>query len=385
MEEKKRTMGAWPGKFVIGLTGNIATGKSVVRKMLEHLGAYGIDADALGHRAIARGAPGYRQVLAHFGTWVVGADGEIDRSRLGRIVFSDPQALAHLESIVHPLVTQAVGYLASRSQQKVVVIEAIKLIESGLKDTCDSLWTTYSPVEMQVDRLVEKRGMTRETALQRINAQPPQEEKIAAADVVIHNTGSMEDTWKQVAAAWQKLFPETQEEAEPFGDLAGSPSFSVQRAIPRQAEEIAGLINRLSGGQRQLFTADVMAAFGDKAFMLLLVDGKAAGVAGWKVENLVARTNDVYIDPELPFAATLKSLMDEVERASRELECEASLLFLPEEISHQDEIIQMTGYQPRSVQSLTSRAWKEAALESKPPGTIMLFKKLRRDRVLRPV
>jgi dephospho-CoA kinase len=83
----------WPGKTVIGLTGNIGTGKSVVRRMLEHLGAFGIDADALSHRAIARGAPGYNQVVTQFGRWILSSDGEIDRQRLGKVVFSDPQAL----------------------------------------------------------------------------------------------------------------------------------------------------------------------------------------------------------------------------------------------------------------------------------------------------
>jgi dephospho-CoA kinase len=80
-------MSAWPGKYVIGLTGNIATGKSVVRKMLEHLGAYGIDADALAHRAIANDAPGFQPVLDIFGSWVLAADGQIDRTRLAKIVF----------------------------------------------------------------------------------------------------------------------------------------------------------------------------------------------------------------------------------------------------------------------------------------------------------
>lgn len=83
-------MSAWPGKYVIGLTGNIATGKSVVRKMLERLGAYGIDADALGHRAIAKDAPGYQPMLDTFGRWVLGPDGQIDRAKLGRLVFNDP-------------------------------------------------------------------------------------------------------------------------------------------------------------------------------------------------------------------------------------------------------------------------------------------------------
>ena len=101
-------MSKWAGKYVIGLTGNIGTGKSVVRRMLEHMGAFGIDADALSHRAIAKGAPGYQKVIDTFGRWVVGADGEIDRVKLGRLVFTDKEALAQLEAIIHPLVSQAV-------------------------------------------------------------------------------------------------------------------------------------------------------------------------------------------------------------------------------------------------------------------------------------
>ena len=120
-------MSAWPGKYVIGLTGNIATGKSVVRKMLEHLGAYGIDADALGHRAIAIDAPGYQAVLTTFGRWVLASDGQVDRAKLARVVFADPDALARLESIVHPLVGQAIDGLLGQEYN------AVKdLVEGGV-------------------------------------------------------------------------------------------------------------------------------------------------------------------------------------------------------------------------------------------------------------
>ena len=125
-------MSKWPGKYVIGLTGNIATGKSVVRKMLEHLGAYSIDADALSHRAIAKGAPAYQRVIDTFGKWIVANNGEIDRAKLGRLVFNDPEALQQLESFIHPLVEQAVDLMIKRASQRVVVIEAIKLLESNL-------------------------------------------------------------------------------------------------------------------------------------------------------------------------------------------------------------------------------------------------------------
>ncbi len=200
-------MSAWPGKFVIGLTGNIATGKSVVRKMLQQLGAYGIDADDLAHRAIGSDAPGYQPVVDAFGKWIVSPDGRIDRSRLGKIVFSDPEALALLEAIVHPLVNQAVDIMVRRSSSAVVVIEAIKIIESGLGAKCDTLWVTHAPEAVQMKRLQQRRNMSAEVAQQRILAQPPQQQKIAAADVVIQNDGSFEDTWRQVYTAWLAKIP----------------------------------------------------------------------------------------------------------------------------------------------------------------------------------
>ncbi len=151
-------MSGWPGKYVIGLTGNIATGKSVVRKMLEHLGANGIDADALSHQLIMKGSPGYQPVVETFGKWILAADGEIDRSRLGRIVFADLQALKQLEGIIHPQVSLAINILVSRTQRQVVVIEAIKLLESGLAMLCSAIWTVFSSREIQITRLIRIKG-----------------------------------------------------------------------------------------------------------------------------------------------------------------------------------------------------------------------------------
>ena len=152
-------MSKWPRKYVIGLTGNIATGKSVVRRMLEHLGAYTIDADTLSHRVISRGAPGYQPVLDKFGTWLLDKDGQIDRARLGRMAFADGEVLAQLEDIIHPYVGQAVDILAKRATQKVIVIEAIKLLESDLRTYCDAIWVSDAPQEVQIERLIRKRGM----------------------------------------------------------------------------------------------------------------------------------------------------------------------------------------------------------------------------------
>jgi len=377
-------MGAWPGKFVIGLTGNIATGKSVVRKMLEHLGAYGIDADSLSNRVISKGSPGYQPVVETFGRWILAADGQIDRARLGRLVFSDPEALEKLEAIIHPLVRQAIDILVRRARQNIVVIEAIKLLEGGLSEMCDSIWVTYTPPELQLARLIQKRGMVEAQARQRMNAQTAQDKKVSAADVVIRNQGSFEDTWGQVMAAWYRLFPALEEEAgEPAATAAGEAT--IQRARPREADEVVALINQLSGGKRQATREDVMAAFGEKAYLMLKINGKALGLVGWKVENLVSRTDDIFIDSSLHYPDAMRLLLNEVERVSRELQCEISLLFLPNQAADQESALTALGYQRKTVVSLGVRAWEEAAMESMPAGCFLLFKQLRQDRVLRPV
>ena len=372
-------MSKWPGKYVIGLTGNIATGKSVVRKMLEHLGAYSIDADALSHRAIARGAPGYQRVIDTFGKWILDASGEIDRVKLGRLVFSDPEALRQLELIVHPLVRQAVDIMVRRAGQHVIVVEAIKLLEGPLGEACDSIWVTTAPEELQKARLIRKRNMTEAEALQRIRTQAPQETKKARANQVIENAGSFEDTWKQVVNGWKKIAGSS-DTSPMIMHKAAAGELSVQRGRPRDSVNIAAFISRLGNGGRPVTQDDIMAAFGEKAFLLLMADKQLVGLAGWQVENLVARTTELFLDPSVPIEKGLKILVNEVEHASQDLQCEASLVFSPAEISN-EAFWKRLGYERRTPQSLGVTAWQEAASESMRPGTTLFFKQLRVDRV----
>ncbi|MBK9923722.1 MAG: dephospho-CoA kinase [Anaerolineales bacterium] len=382
-------MSNWPGKTVIGLTGNIATGKSVVRRMLEHLGAYTIDADALSHRVISKGAPGYQPVLDRFGTWLLDKDGQIDRTKLGRLVFADGQALAQLEDIVHPYVSQAIELLAKRSTQNVIVIEAIKLLESELRSKCDTVWVTDADQKVQIERLVSKRGMTQDDAMQRIHSQSAQKEKLASAKVVIHNNGSFEELWKQVNEAWKQIVPSA--EAEPATLIiskkpaTGPETFSLQRGKPRDSQKIADLITRLSKGKRTMNRDEVMEAFGEKAFLLLQLGDELVGIAGWQVENLVARTLDLYLDSKATADKALPLLLGEVERASGELQCEASLVFPPMELVGFDSVWKQVGYERRTPESLDVQAWTDAAIESMPKGSALFFKQLRTDRVLRPI
>ena len=189
--------------IIIGLTGNIGTGKSTVLQMLAELGAEIIDADKLAHEVIAPDGPAYAAVVEAFGQEILGADGQIDRGKLGDIVFRDPEALARLEALVHPAVLARTRELIEQAEAEVIVIEAIKLLESGLaRQLCDAVWVVTCRPEQQLARVMAQRGLTETQARLRMEAQPPQEEKIAQADVVIDNSGTIEETRKQVRAAW---------------------------------------------------------------------------------------------------------------------------------------------------------------------------------------
>ncbi len=381
-------MSNWPGKFVIGLTGNIATGKSVVRRMLEHLGAYTIDADALTHRAYAKGAPGYQPVVDNFGKWLLNKDGEIDRSKLGNLVFNNPEAMTQLEAIVHPLVRQATEMLTKRSIQPVVVIEAIKLLEGDLRKVCDSIWVTNAPESIQVERLMRKRGLSREQAAERTHMQSSQSTKVALANIVITNTGSYDNLWKQVNAAWKEIVPgASTPEPETIvtkPTAASTGVFSVKRGKPKHSAVIAELITRLSKGTRKMTADNVMEEFGEKAYMLIELDQKIVGLAGWQVENLVTRTTDIFLEEHIDIQKALEILIKEVERASGELQSEASLIFPMSELASQEQIWKQIGYEKRTPETLGVQAWQDSANESKSAGTL-LFKQLRLDRVLRPI
>ena len=166
-------------RVVIGLTGNIASGKSAVARLLAELGAEVVDADAVAHEVLATGTEETALVADRFGPDVVRADGSVDRPALGRVVFADPKALADLE--------------------------AIKLLEGPLVDHVDTIWVVAAPRETRIDRLVRERGLTAEDAAQRVDAQNPEEAKIRRADVVIHNDGSLEELRARVLSAWRAL------------------------------------------------------------------------------------------------------------------------------------------------------------------------------------
>src|SRR5215467_4563084 len=192
---------------IIGITGNIACGKTAVGHMLLELGAERyIDADAVVHRLYLNGQPIALKVAEAFGPAVVAADGSVDRKALGAIVFQDAGAMQRLEAIVHPAVSLAIANeLAAVSNTGIAVIDAVKLLEGGSGAFCQSKWLVICPEEQEMERMITRNHLNEVEALSRIRAQPPITDKSALVDEVINNGGTLEETRRQVVAAFGRF------------------------------------------------------------------------------------------------------------------------------------------------------------------------------------
>jgi dephospho-CoA kinase len=192
----------------VGLTGGIGSGKSSVSRLLASYGAVVVDADLIAREVVAPGTPGLAAVVEEFGPSVLLPDGSLDREAVGRVVFGDPARLAALNAIVHPLVGERWRELeesAEREGAAVVVHDVPLLAENDLGSQYDEVVVVDCPVETQVERLVEQRGMSESDARARIAAQATREQRLAVATQVVHNEGSLEDLGAQVAALWERL------------------------------------------------------------------------------------------------------------------------------------------------------------------------------------
>ena len=192
---------------VLGLTGNIACGKTSVGHLLLELGAERyIDADAVVHHLYEKGQPIAVQVAETFGPTILAPDGSVDRKALGSIVFRDPEAMRHLERIVHPAVGVALMQeLATVSSAGIAIIDAVKLLEGASGALCQSKWLVVCPVEQQLERLMARNRLSEEEARMRIAAQPTLENKFVLVDEIIDNGGSLEETRNQVVAAFERF------------------------------------------------------------------------------------------------------------------------------------------------------------------------------------
>lgn len=191
--------------YILGVTGNIATGKSTVTGLLVRKGATVIDSDLVYRELVGPGQPLLQSLAERFGPGIISADGSLNRPALGAIVFSDPAALSDLDRLTHPAVIAEVDRRVAAIPQGVIVLDAVKLIESGHADRCDAVWLVTANPDVQVQRLMNRNKLDSLEARRRVAAQPPLEVKLQRADLVIDNSGSIEELQERVDRAWRDL------------------------------------------------------------------------------------------------------------------------------------------------------------------------------------
>ena len=194
--------------MVIGLTGSIGTGKSEAARQLEALGASVISADQVGHEAYTPNTEAWEQVVAAFGDGILGEDGDIDRRKLGAIVFSEAGQLKKLNQIMHPrmarMVADKIEALRTQGVDVVVVVEAALLFEAGWDSLVEAVWVTDSPEQMVIERLKKRNGLSEEEARKRISSQMDRSERMGKADFVIDNSGDVAGLEGAVKELWNR-------------------------------------------------------------------------------------------------------------------------------------------------------------------------------------
>jgi dephospho-CoA kinase len=195
--------------LILGITGNIASGKSTVAKELARRGAIVVDADQLAREVVASGSSALKKMVKTFGTEILKKDGELDRDKLGQMVFADVKVRAMLNRIVHPEIAkksiERLQELKQRTDIPLIVYEAPLLFEVGAEGRVDQVLVVKIDPQEQLKRLLDRNGLSEVAAKQRMAAQMPQQKKITRADFVVDNSGSVAETLRQIALLWPRL------------------------------------------------------------------------------------------------------------------------------------------------------------------------------------
>ena len=196
--------------LIIGLTGNIASGKSIVSQYLKELGAEIIDADIIAREIVEPGTPALAEIREEFGQQVLNQDGTLNRKYLGSIVFADVQALKKLNQITHPRIREVIDskikkYTINQSPERLLVIDAALLIEFGIHRMVDMVWVVQVKPDLQLQRVMQRDKLSEVQARHRIDSQMPQSEKIKYADKVIYNNSTVEELRSAVKRLWEEF------------------------------------------------------------------------------------------------------------------------------------------------------------------------------------
>lgn len=382
--------------YLIGLVGNIGSGKSTVRQMLEQLGAYTIDADALAHVTMQRGTPTWCAIVNAFGPDVLKFNGRIDRRKLGARVFADADALQKLESIVHPAVRALIIDLLNQNTKPIVVIEAIKLVEAGMYEWCDALWAVNCKPEVQIQRVMQTRQMSETDARARLAAQGSFEDKLRLADVIIDNSDSLDHTRAQVEKAWRAIQPATARDKSewlhglPIAESVSAPAtprtkeMEVRRLRRNDLGAFGAAIVRREKLTKPLSREELLKRFGERGYRIAIIDSHIVALAAWEAENLVATVREVWAESADDAAQALPRLFALIEKEARELLCEVAILLLepntPEFIIAQ---AQAAGYAAQQFDAL-HKLWKQAVQDRIQPGDQLFSKRLREEVITKP-
>jgi N-acetylglutamate synthase-like GNAT family acetyltransferase len=295
-----------------------------------------------------------------------------------------------LEEITHPAVRQYIDRAIEKAPSYVVVVEAIKLIEGGLADKCDAVWVVNASEDNQVVRLMTKRHMNNQDTIRRIQAQPRQAEKLARADVIINNDGSLIATWNEVQKKYNEIPKPEVAEPEPAKPkpvtIADGESVEFRRAKRSDLTEIATLIADASQGELEMDEADMMERLFSKGYMVALQQEKIVGVVGWQTENLVAGVDDFFVKSSTMWPNIGAQLIERVEEEVSQLSCEAGLVFLHHKTGPvAKKCLESKGYKVVVVEDMKERAWREAAVDWSIDNTTMMVKQLLERRINTPI
>jgi dephospho-CoA kinase len=417
--------------YLIGLIGQIGSGKSTVRKMLEQLGAYSIDADMLARVVVRRGTLTWSSIVDAFGVEILRFDGNIDRGKLATRVFAHPPALEQLEALVHPAVRALTKDLLLANQKSIVVVEAIKLIEAGMHKWCDAVWAIDCKTEAQIERLKRTRKMSEQDARARLALQGSFAEHLRLANVVIDNSGDKAATRAQVEKAWKNIRVETARDkrewllglprAEPaplveepaptipppvetvpdwakdqpvvqvgtapatIPDWAKSRAeIQVRRSRRNDLEALAVALAKKEKRDAPFSREETIRRFGERGYRIALMENRIVALVAWEAENLVATVREIWTESAEIAELALPRIFELVENEARELLCEVIVLLIPHD-APVDIAVQahVAGYEIQDFDSL-HKLWRQAIQERMQTGDQLWSKTLRTEMITKP-
>jgi dephospho-CoA kinase len=405
--------------YLIGLTGNIAAGKSAVCEILQQLGARIVDADLVAHAVLQRGTPAWRSLVEAFGYDILQYDGTVDRRKLGAVVFNDAAKLRTLERITHPAVGTELALLVRDALQApdaadaIMVIEGVKLYEAGLSEYLDALWVVTATPAEQMRRLMQTRGLSQAEAEARLRSQPPLDEKVKHAAVVIDNSGTIEELRVQVMRAFVQINPERgadktallqhwlrltptpalvearalpQTAAQPAATkvAVSEPEWTVRRARPSDARMLAELLARIEGKNEPLGRAEILERQGKLGYWLVRAGENTVALAAWQAENLAAIVRELWAENDAQAARAFPLLLQAIEAEANALTCEVVAIVVPPRAANLAQIAAQTGGYTITTVAQLHKLWR-GVIEPLLTDNEMFYTKQLREIVTKPI